>query len=268
MKKVVLVTGGSSGIGKSIGEYLQAKGYIVYGTSRNPQSVQGSKIPLISLDVQNRHSMQQAVQNIIEKEGKIDVLINNAGVGITGPLEETPISEIERNFQTNVFGPLELIQLILPYMREKKSGMIINITSIAAYMGLPYRGAYSSSKSAFETVSESLSMEVAPFGIKVCTVAPGDFATDIASRRYHAPFNEKSPYAQIYKNQLNTMNSHVQKGENPIKMARAIAEIIEKKQPKLHYKVGSFLQVFSIFLKRILPDRVYENMLKKHYDIK
>lgn len=268
MKKVVLITGGSSGIGKTLCEYLHDKGYTVYGTSRNPQSVEQTKIPLIALDVRSRESINQAVKTLIEKEGKIDVLINNAGVGITGPLEETPIDEIQNNFHTNVFGPLELIQTVLPYMREKKSGMIVNITSIAGYMGLPYRGAYSSSKAAFEIISETLSMEVAPFGIKVCTVAPGDFATDIASRRYHAPFDEKSPYAEIYKHQLDTMDTHVNEGEDPIKMALVIHKILETNQPKLHYKVGSFLQVFSIVLKRILPDRIYENMLKKHYGIK
>ena len=148
MSKVVLITGGSSGIGKSIGEFLHKKGFVVYGTSRNPEKVLNSIFPLIALDVRNAESIRSAVSKVIEISGRLDVVINNAGVGITGPLEEIPMEEIKNNFETNFFGPIEVMKAVLPQMREQKSGLIINITSIAAYMGLPYRSVYSASKGA------------------------------------------------------------------------------------------------------------------------
>ncbi len=264
--KVILITGASSGIGKSIAEYLLGKNYKVYGTSRNPSNYD-SKINLLPLDVRNKDSIYECIRYIIEKEGRIDVLINNAGVGITGPLEEIPTEEIRNNFETNLFGPIELMKAVLPYMRAQKSGLIINITSIAGYMGLPFRSVYSSSKGALELITESLRMEVKFFGIEITNVAPGDFATDIASRRFHAPVIENSAYKEIYGKQLQTMNTHVSRGSNPIEMAQAIEKIIQTKNPKIHYKVGAFMQKFSILLKRILPDKVYEKMLMKHYEI-
>jgi len=267
MNKVVLITGGSSGIGKRVGEYLQEKGFIVYGTSRNPERIQDSRIKLVRLDVRDVDSIKNAINFIIEKETRLDVVINNAGVGITGPLEEIPTDEIRNNFETNVFGPIEVMKAALPQMRIQQSGLIINITSIAGYMGLPFRSVYSSSKSALEILTEAIRMEVKSFGIHITNVAPGDFATDIASRRFHAPVIKNSPYEKIYAQQLATIDEHVNDGNDPIEMADAIYKIINLKQPKVHYKVGAFMQKFSIFLKRILPDTVYEKILMNHYKL-
>ena len=267
MNKVVLITGGSSGIGKSIGEFLQHKGFVVYGTSRNPERVLNSVFPLIALDVRNSDSIQAAVAKIIAASGRLDIVINNAGVGITGPLEEIPTAEIRNNFETNFFGPIEVMKAVLPQMRSQKSGLIINITSIAGYMGLPYRGVYSASKGALEIITEAISMEVKAFGINVVNVAPGDFATNIASGRYHAPVVAGSAYETTYGNTLKQMDEHVDSGSNPDEMAIAIYQIINAKNPKLHYKIGAFMQKFSIVLKRILPDRIYESMLMNHYKL-
>ena len=268
MSKVVLITGGSSGIGKSIGEYLLQKGFTVYGTSRNPDKVASTSFPLLAMDVRNSDSVQAAINQLLAQTNRIDVLINNAGVGITGPLEEIPTSEIKNNFETNFFGPIEVMKAVLPHMRQQKSGLIINITSIAGYMGLPYRSVYSASKGALELITEALRMEVKAFGIEVTNVAPGDFATNIASGRYHAPLKEDSDYQISYGNTLKMMDEHVDSGSNPNEMAFAIHKIIETNKPNVHYKVGSFLQRFSIVLKRILPDKMYENMLMKHYKLK
>jgi short-subunit dehydrogenase len=152
-------------------------------------------------------------------------------------------------------------------MRLQKSGLIINITSIAGYMGLPFRSVYSSSKGALELITESLRMETKSFGIQITNVAPGDFATDIASRRFHAPVKQGSAYETVYQNQLNMMNEHVSGGSNPLKMAVAIYKIIETENPCIHYKVGAFMQKFSIVLKRILPDKMYEKILMNHYKL-
>ena len=267
MKKVVLITGGSSGIGKRVGEFLLDKGFVVYGTSRNPEKITDSKIKLVALDVRDSQSIQNAIDFIIQTEQRLDVVINNAGVGITGPLEEIPTDEIRNNFETNVFGPIEVMKAVLPQMRKQKSGLIINVTSIAGYMGLPFRSVYSSSKGALEILTEAIRMEVKSFGIQITNVAPGDFATDIASRRFHAPVLENSPYKKVYQQQLATINNHVNDGSDPIEMAEAIYKIINLKQPNVHYKVGAFMQKFSIFLKRILPDTVYEKMLMNHYKL-
>lgn len=267
MSKVVLITGGSSGIGKAIGEFLLQKGFTVYGTSRNPENNTNSLFPLLQLDVRKVETIQKTIAEVIQKSGRVDVVINNAGVGITGPIEETPTDEMRNNFETNFFGPIEVIKSVLPQMREQKSGLIINITSIAAYMGLPFRGIYSSSKAALEIITESISMEVKSFGINVVNVAPGDFATNIASGRYHAPVIAGSAYESNYGNTLKQMDEHVDSGSNPNEMAFAIYQIINEKKPKLHYKIGVFMQRFSIILKRILPDRIYEAMLMNHYKL-
>lgn len=265
--KIVLITGASSGIGKSIGIYLQNKGFTVYGTSRNPEQIVNSPFPLIALDVRNVESIKNAVAKVIGISGRIDVVINNAGVGITGPLEEIPSQEIINNFNTNLFGPIEVMKAVIPQMRRQNSGLIINITSIAGYMGLPYRSIYSASKGALEIISEAIRMEVKDFGISITTIAPGDFATDIASRRYHAPVIMNSAYEKPYSGILKTMNDHVDTGSDPNEMAKAVYKIINTKHPNVHYKIGAFMQKFSIVLKRVLPDKMYERMLLKHYKL-
>ncbi len=265
MSKVVLITGGSSGIGKSIGEFLNEKGFIVYGTSRSPEKYPDSKFPIIALDVKDITTINTAIDIVIEKEGQLDVLINNAGAGITGPIEETPEEEIKNNFETNFFGPINVIKAVLPQMRSQNNGLIINVTSIAGYMGLPYRGVYSASKGALELITEAFRMELKNFNINMTNVAPGDFATNIAAGRYHAPLLEDSPYKESYGNTLDLMNEHVDAGSNPNVMAKAVYKIINTQNPKVHYKVGEFMQKFSIVLKRILPDTLYEKLLMNHY---
>lgn len=269
MAKVVLITGGSSGIGKAIGEYLNNKGFTVYGTSRNPENYKGKcNFPLLSMDVVAIESIQAAVEDLISREGRIDVLVNNAGVGISGPIEETPNAEIKKAFDTNVFGPINVIKAVLPQMRAQGCGHIVNITSIAGYMGLPYRGIYSATKAALEIITEALRMELHQFGIQLTNVAPGDFATNIAAGRYHVPLQKESPYHEAYSGTLKLMNEHVDRGEDPMTMAKAIYKIIETKNPKIHYKVGAPLQKLSIVLKRILPDKLYEKMLLNHFKLK
>ena len=267
MSKVVLVTGASSGIGKAIATFLHEKGYQVYGTSRNPKNKENFAFNLIALDVLKVETIKNAVNFIINKEGRLDVLVNNAGMGITGPIEDTPTDEMRAVFNTNFFGAIDVLKAVLPQMRLQKSGTIINVTSIAGYMGLPFRGLYSASKGALEIVTEATNMEVKGFGINVVNVAPGDFATNIAEGRYHTPVFENSAYKENYKANLDLMNSHVSEGMNPIEMAKTIYKIINTKYPKIHYKVGGFMEKFSIVLKRALPDKLYQKLLMNHYKL-
>lgn len=264
MSKVVLITGASSGIGAITAKFLADKGFKVYGTSRHPKGDRDG-FDLIQLDVLDVSSIERAVDRIVQKEGRLDVLINNAGMGITGPVEETPTDEMRRAFETNFFGAIEVMKAVLPQMRIQKQGLIINVTSIAGYMGLPFRGIYSTTKGALEILTETLSMEVKQFNVRVTNLAPGDFATNIASGRYHTPVFKGSAYADIYKKNLDLMDQHVDSGKDPILIAQQILKIINDPNPKLHYKVGELMQKFSIVLKRILPDRLYEKLIMKHY---
>jgi short-subunit dehydrogenase len=159
------------------------------------------------------------------------------------------------------------MKAVLPQMRKQKSGLIINITSIAGYMGLPFRGIYSASKGALELVTEAVNMEVKSFGIDVVNIAPGDFKTNIAEGRYHTPVLKNSAYKKIYKENLAMIDADVDKGMLPIEMAKKIHKIIEANTLKIHYKIGGFLEKISIILKRILPDRVYERLLMNHYKL-
>ena len=266
--KVVLITGGSSGIGKSIALYLKTKDFTVYGTTRSLKK-HGDNLgfELLEMDVTKPETIKDAVDIVLSQEGRLDVLINNAGIGITGAIEETPYEEITKVFDTNFHGPIHTSKEVLPYMRKQGSGLIINITSIAGYMGLPFRGVYSATKGALDLVTETLRMETRNFGVKVVSLAPGDFATNIASGRYHAAVLSDSPYKDAYSNTLDLINEGVHDGDDPILVAKMVLKIINTAKPKTHYRVGTFMQKFSIKLKNFLPDKVFEKLLLNHYKL-
>lgn len=266
MKKVILITGASTGIGKSIGDYLH-NNYIVYGTSRTPSHYPDSKFNLLTLDVNDVESIQKSVNKIINKEGKIDILINNAGKGITGPLEDTPILEIKRTFDTNFFGVIQVCNVVLPEMRKQKNGLIINITSIAGDMGLPYRGIYSASKAALSVYTETLRLETKQFNIDIVDVAPGDFATNIAAGRFHTSLLENSAYKKQYGKVLQQINDEVDEGLQPIIMAKAIIKIINSSSPNAKYRIGSFLQRIAYKIKFLLPNSIFEKIMMKQYEL-
>ena len=154
--KTVLITGASSGIGKNIGEYLSSKKFKVYGTCRNPLNYPDTKFELVKANINIKKEIDECVNYILSKEYSIEILINNAGIGFTGPIEDSKINDVEKLFNTNFFGPIEMIKSVLPSMRKNKNGLIINMTSIAGYIGLPFRGIYCASKSALEILTESL----------------------------------------------------------------------------------------------------------------
>ncbi|MGB3142651.1 MAG: SDR family oxidoreductase [Maribacter sp.] len=266
--KVILITGGSSGIGKAIGIHLKSRGYVVYGTTRNLSKYPSfAHFTLLEMDVRNTDSIKNAVVALLKKENKIDVLVNNAGIGITGPMEETPQDEIVKAFATNFNGPLNVINEVLPVMRNQGNGLIINITSIAGYMGLPFRGIYSATKAALEVVTESYRMETKKFGVHFTTLAPGDFATNIAAGRFHTPVMKDSPYEQTYRKTLEAIDKDVDSGGDPNQVGEKIAKIIAIKNPRPHYSVGSFIQRFSLILKRFLPGKWFEKMLENHSEV-
>lgn len=267
MSKVILVTGGSCGIGKSVCLFLHNKGYIVYGTSRNP-SRYANKNPfqLIALDVLNEESITKAVQEIISKEGRLDVLVNNAGIGMLGSIEDGTVAEVKEVFDTNVFGILRTVQAVLPHMRERKTGLIINISSIAGYMGLPYRGIYSASKASVHMITEALRMELKPYGVKACIVDPGDFATNISDNRKVAKAGRNgSVYAKEIDRIEAIINSEVAHSSDPIQVGEAIAKIIKAKQPNVNYLIGNSMQKLSILARRLVSKKMFEKIILSHY---
>ena len=261
MSKIVLVTGASSGIGKSIALYLSSKGFKVYGTCRDPKKYDIIDFSLLKCDITIVNQIKDVVSFVLKKEGRIDILINNAGIGITGPLEETSESDIKSAFETNFFGPINIIKECIPSMRKQETGLVINITSVMGYFAMPFRGVYSATKSSMEIIGEALSMELNKFNIKVVNIAPGDFKTNIISRRINSPSVPKSSYEKDYVNSINSANSHVNNALSPIIISKLVYKIINSKNPKIHYKVGTFIQKFSIILKSLLPDRLFEKII-------
>ena len=265
--QVVLITGGSTGIGRATGELLQSNAYTVIGTSRSPDRYKNHSFPLVQMDLHDAQSIQKAIETVVYQYGSIDILVNNAGKGIAGPLEETPLEEIRSVFETNLVGATAVLQSVLPVMRKQNKGKIINITSIAGYSGLPFRAAYSATKSALHILTESLRLELKPTKIQCCTLAPGDVATNISQGRYHVPVKENSPYQVIYGAVRKDMDAHVDDGVSAKTVAISIYRLIRKNKLNPHYTVGPFIQRFSVYLKTYLPAKLYEFILSKFYKL-
>jgi len=268
MSKVVLITGASSGFGEAIAVYLSRQGYKVYGTSRKSGTKCSSRsYEMIAMDVQNQVSVQEAIDQIVAQEGTIDVLINNAGISVISPLEETPLDMVDDIMNTNLYGVLRVCQAVLPVMRHQNSGLIINISSIGGLIGLPFRGIYSASKFALEGLTESLSMEVKPFGISVCLIEPGDFKTSITQNRLDISLAQNSVYQRTCQDLAEVADQQIQNAPSPDIMGPFINNIIEAKKPKLRYKIGSFSEKISPVLKKFLPDRWFEKIILYFYKL-
>ncbi|MFW5760537.1 MAG: SDR family oxidoreductase [Cyclobacteriaceae bacterium] len=266
MTKIVLITGASSGLGHGMGKYLAEKGYRVYGTSRKALPAQG-KVKMVTMDVNESESIRSAIAKIKEEAGGIDVLINNAGLGLAGVIEHLQMNDLEKVFQTNVFGLLRTCQEVLPLMREQRSGLIINISSIGSEMGLPYRGGYSASKAAVDRITEAMRMEVKQFGIKACIVQPGDIKSNINANRVTSPVPTGSPYKEKFDIAHKGMNEGVSGGMDPLLFGPVIEKIIKSKNPKVYYRIGKPTEKLSILVKRILPGKQFEKILMKHFDL-
>jgi len=267
-KQIAIVTGGSSGIGESIADTLSKNGYTVYATSRNPKVGQlNEQFIYLKMDVQNDESVKTAIEEVMEKEGHIDVLINCAGLGINGPIEETPIEMIKGVFETNFFGIVRTTQAVLPHMRKAKKGFIINISSIAGEFGLPLRGYYSASKSSVEMITEALRMEVKQFGIRVCSVQPGDFATNISTNRPTATLNIDSAYRPMFEKINEQVNLEVADAKDPGVVGEGILKILRQQSPEVRYRIGPFMQKLSVKLKKAIPGKLFEKIIMNHYKI-
>ena len=265
---IVFITGASSGIGFSTAEFLFENGYTVIGTSRNPDKYSNYKFPLIYMDLTNEKSISKAVKLVYDKYKSIDVLINNAGVSMAAPAEETDLDMLNELMKTNFYGPINVIKHVLKIMRLKNSGKIINISSIASDNGLPFRSIYSASKAAINRFSESLRLELLNTNIHCTVLSPGSIKTSIASNRLYAKVSKNSPYFSSYTDAVSDMNKHILKGVEPEKVSKKIEKLIIEKKPRPHYKVGPMLEKLSSIIKFLLPQKWYEKLLASHYNLK
>jgi NAD(P)-dependent dehydrogenase (short-subunit alcohol dehydrogenase family) len=269
MNKVILISGISSGFGKHTAKLLAEKGHIVYGTVRK-ETGKENKVNYLLMDLTDLDSIKAAVSSVLEKEGRIDVLINNAGMHAGGPVETSPLEDIKLQMDTNFLGMVNLIREVLPGMRRNGGGTIINFSSIMGFMGLAFQPFYSAAKFAIEGFSEALRMEVKQFNIKVVLINPGDFHTNNSANRrnYLAPTGPEDPYRKQYEMTLAIVEKEEAKGWEPVVLAKKLVKIVESKNPRQRYIIASFEQKLAIILKYILPGKLFTMILEDHYKIR
>lgn len=265
--QVVLITGASSGIGKACAEYLTRRGHRVYGTSRTGPGTAGSGT-LLSMDVTEEKSVAEGVRQVVAEAGRLDVVVNNAGFGVAGAVEETSIEEARLQFETNFFGVLRVCRAALPVLRRQGRGLIINISSIGGVIGLPFEGLYSASKFALEGLSEALRLEVRPFGIRVALVEPGDISTAFPA---HRVWTAESRGDSVYRSSRDAVRAVIERDEagapGPERVARLVGRIIDRRSPALRTTVGDAHQRIGALLKRLLPGSLFEAILRHTYGI-
>lgn len=264
MGKVIIITGASSGFGKAIAERLAEHGHSVYGICR--REMNHKLIHYYQGDIRDVERMGILAKEIYEKEGHIDVLINNAGMGLGGALELTSWEEIKLQMETNFYGCVNVCQQVLPYMRKQRNGRIINFSSIAGIEGIPYQGFYSCSKFAIEGFSETLAAEVRRFGIRVSIVEPGDFATGFTAVRVNSEATLKNPdYGPVFSRVRERFEKEEIGGLKPEYMAKKVEQIVNARRPKLRYCVANLEQHLSVILKRVIPGNWNVAILRSYY---
>jgi NAD(P)-dependent dehydrogenase (short-subunit alcohol dehydrogenase family) len=261
--QTVLITGASSGFGRATAEKLAQLGYKVFGTSRRSgQSVQGAE--MLVMDVQDETSVREAVQRVVKQTGRLDVLINNAGILITGIAEETTEAQTRDLFETNFFGTLRVMNAALPVMRKQRSGRIINVASLAGRMAVPGEAPYAATKFALVGYSEALRHEVAPLGIHVSLIEPGFFKTNIEQAAISAGKNI-ADYQEIRTVVEATIKGSFEKGRDAKEVASLIAEVIKTPKPALHYPIGN--EAGALNIKRFLPESLFEVGFKRSFGL-
>ena len=275
---VVLVTGAPSGIGRACAIYLACRGFRVFGTTRrNPDHVAADlrqslasldQLDVLTMDVDDNDSVVRAMETIAEKVGRLDVVVNCAGFGIAGAIEETSDEEARAIFETNLLGILRVCRAAIPTMRKQGSGMLINVSSIGGRIGLPFQGFYSATKFALEGLTEALRMETRGFGIRAVLIEPGDFCTGFTDSRHLVKTSISSDvYRTAQEHVLSIVEKDERGGASPDAIARLVARILRKRSPRVRYTVGPVAQKLAASLKRILPSKWFEWALSKYYGV-
>lgn len=267
-RKVIFITGTSSGIGRSCAAFLSKAGYTVYGTSRKKIQEPSPLYQTLEMDVTVQDSVQETVDYILAREKRIDVVINNAGMGIAGSVEDGSAKEIMLQMETNFFGLIYVCKSVLPILRSQRSGLIINISSVGGIAGLPFQGYYSASKFALEGISEALRYELKEFNVGVVIVEPGDMRTGFTVNRIiSAGADESSAYHRQFARTLDKIVDDENHGADPLKVARCVHKIIKSKSPRFRYVPAKFTQRIVPLLKRILPSTLFLRIIENHYRI-
>ena len=266
--KVILITGASSGIGFDAARTLARQGHRVYAAARRVERMEPLKadgvVPM-RMDVTDEASMAEGVRSILEQEGRIDVLVNNAGYGFFGAIENVPLEEARRQLEVNVFGLARLCQLVLPSMRERGSGRIVNISSVAGKAVLLFGGWYHVSKYSVEALSDALRMEMKPFGIDVVLIEPGGVKTDwgLIAADHLAETSRGTPYEEEGVRESNTLRKaySIRLLSKPAVVTRAISRAVNRKRPKTRYRIG-FGSGILVLSHAILPDRWWDALFR------
>lgn len=259
--KIIVITGASSGFGRAAAERMADAGYQVYGLSveavRPPRSRDG-RLQHQRVDIRNEKAVRAAILGIIRKEKRIDVLVNNAGIGIAGAVEETSTEEAQDLFNVNLWGLHRLCRHVVPQMRKQGFGTIVNVSSLAGFYAIPFQGIYSASKYAIEGMSEALSMELKPFGIRVCVVEPGDAATAFVRNRIYARRSCRGAYGGRFRSVMRTVEHDEMNGFAPEVVGACIARIVQRGPRRFRYLVGNKLQCLAVRLKHLIPHALFE----------
>jgi NAD(P)-dependent dehydrogenase (short-subunit alcohol dehydrogenase family) len=263
--KVIIVTGASGGIGKACAEYLGAHGHLVYGTSRHAQDEirQAGSFSMIRMDVTDATSVARGVSLVMEREGRLDAVVNNAGFHAVGPLECVPIEEIESSWRTNCLGAIRVCKEAIPIMRAHGGGHIISISSVGGVVGLPFQGAYCGSKFALEGMMEALRMEVRGFGIKVSLIEPGD----IRHQNCHSEATVTKDYEESFHRAMKVAWTDEEKGYPPERIGPLVQGILDSPNPRERYSFGQAFQSAVPILKRLLPNRFVSWALGAYYRV-
>ncbi len=280
-QKSVLITGATDGLGRAAAVLLAQRGYRVFATGRSPEKraqldalarEKNLSLETLALDVCSDTSVEQAVSHVLAKTGSIDVLFNNAGVNYSAAVEELHIEDWRRQFETNFFGVLRLTQVVVPHMRERRSGRILMMSSVSGFVTAPTQGAYSSSKFALEAMSNALRLELYPFGVHVILIEPGYIVTGIqqAAMELSKPYFDKmnsGPYGALYARFLQSVTtSRAASKTTPEDCARVVLQAIESPHPKIRYTVTR-LATFAKWSKRLLSDRAVDVIFRRRFGI-
>jgi NAD(P)-dependent dehydrogenase (short-subunit alcohol dehydrogenase family) len=263
--KIILVTGASSGLGRAMAGHLAAAGHTVFGTSRRPASTAGA-VRMLVLDLTDDASVAAAVQAVLTAAGRIDVLINNAGSGLCGAVEDTSLEEARWQMETNFFGPVRMIRAVLPHMRRQGGGRIITVSSLAGLAALPYQPYYSASKFALEGLNEALRLELSGSAIDCTTINPGDFATGFTSARVLAAASDSPAHGARLRRTLAIYERDERGGADPRLVAALAARLVEARRVGVRNTVGNRLQRFGMVLKRLLPATWFEGIMRLTYE--
>lgn len=269
-KQVILITGCSSGIGRATAREAACRGHTAFATSRDRGSIEGleedKRIRTLGLDVADRAAIREVVSEVLARAGHLDALVNNAGYGQMGAVEDVSAEEWRRQFEVNFFGAIELIQAVLPGMRGAGRGTIVNVSSIAGKLVFPFAGPYSASKYALEAASDALRVEVSPFGIRVVLIEPGPIRTRFADRARESTERIRrnaGPYSAFYPAAERAMDRNLQVGSLPPEaVARVILGAIESDNPRPRYRLTGMARAL-VPLRSLLPDRLLDRLLKK-----